>query len=80
MELNHCQPIELTVIYKLQEEDKQRRAEAERIMVENQKKIEEQQRKMVSTKSIVHLLTYLFWTFAICNLINFSQIIAVPYL
>ena len=37
------------VDYKLQEEDKQRRAEAERIMVENQKKIEEQQRKMVST-------------------------------
>ena len=40
---------ELMVDYKLQEEDKQRRAEAERIMVENQKKIEEQQRKMVST-------------------------------
>lgn len=37
------------VDYKLQEEDKQRRAEAERIMVDNQKKIEEQQRKMVST-------------------------------
>ena len=37
------------VNYKLQEEDKERRAEAERIMVENQKKIEEQQRKMVST-------------------------------
>ena len=35
------------VNYKLQEEDKERRAEAERIMVENQKKIEEQQRKMV---------------------------------
>ena len=40
---------ELMVDYKLQEEDKQRRAEAERIMVDNQKKIEEQQRKMVST-------------------------------
>ena len=38
------------VNYKLQEEDKERRAEAERIMVENQKKIEEQQRKMVSSK------------------------------
>ena len=38
------------VNYKLQEEDKERRAEAERIMVENQKKIEEQQRKMVRSK------------------------------
>ena len=40
------------VNYKLQEEDKERRAEAERIMVENQKKIEEQQRKMVSAKFV----------------------------
>ena len=31
----------------LQEEDKRRREEAEQIMAENQKKIEEQQRKMV---------------------------------
>ena len=42
------------VNYKLQEEDKERRAEAERIMVENQKKIEEQQRKMVSAKFLNH--------------------------
>merc|ERR1711997_1237571 len=33
-----------------EEEDKQRRAEAERIMVENQKKIEEQQRKMAEER------------------------------
>jgi F0F1-type ATP synthase membrane subunit b/b' len=33
----------------MQEEDKQRRAEAERILEENQRKIEEQQRKMVRT-------------------------------
>ena len=49
---------ELMVDYKLQEEDKQRRAEAERIMVENQKKIEEQQRKMVSTFANFHFLTF----------------------
>ena len=46
------------VDYKLQEEDKQRRAEAERIMVENQKKIEEQQRKMVSTFTNSHFITF----------------------
>merc|ERR1711971_95258 len=40
----------LMVNYKLQEEDKERRAEAERIMVENQKKIEEQQRKMAEER------------------------------
>ena len=44
------------VNYKLQEEDKERRAEAERIMVENQKKIEEQQRKMVSSNSSISKL------------------------
>ena len=49
---------ELMVDYKLQEEDKQRRVEAERIMVENQKKIEEQQRKMVSTFTNFHFLTF----------------------
>ena len=49
---------ELMVDYKLQEEDKQRRVEAERIMVENQKKIEEQQRKMVSTFTNSHFLTF----------------------
>ena len=43
------------VNYKLQEEDKERRAEAERIMVENQKKIEEQQKRMVSTKCLYYL-------------------------
>ena len=49
---------ELMVDYKLQEEDKQRRVEAERIMVENQKKIEEQQRKMVSTFTNFHFLPF----------------------
>ena len=49
---------ELMVDYKLQEEDKQRRVEAERIMVENQKKIEEQQRKMVSTFTNSHFITF----------------------
>ena len=49
---------ELMVDYKLQEEDKQRRVEAERIMVENQKKIEEQQRKMVSTFTNFHFLHF----------------------
>ena len=35
------------VLHEMSVEDKQRRAEAERILEENQRKIEEQQRKMV---------------------------------
>ena len=64
------------VNYKLQEEDKERRAEAERIMVENQKKIEEQQRKMVSE---IFYFIYIgskvfriyFLTFYLVNLADF---------